>query len=301
MNCEQVNQMDLVDYLFTLGYSPAKISGKSYWYHSPFREEKTPSFKIDRAKNIWYDHGENKGGKLVDFASHFFHCITISEALSKIEEKQSNTIASFHRPKKQTVITDLSEDNTIRILSVKDSITDLELRRYLKQRRIPLSIAETFCKQIAYRSGKYQYTAIGFKNSAGGYELRSANFKGSSSPKYVTYFNNQANAISVFEGFFDFLTWQSIYKNEELPKTNILILNSLSFFKRSLLLMEKHAHIHLYLDHDKRGRECTELLQQRNRNVTDESKLYKGCKDLNEWVVKFGKQHKERMSKGLHL
>jgi len=300
MNCEQANQMDLVDYLFALGYSPAKISGNNYWYHSPFREEKTPSFKIDRAKNIWYDHGENKGGKSVDFAKQFFNCNT-SEALSKIEAKQLNTASSFHSQKKQTEITDLSEDNAIRILSVKDSITDLELSRYLKQRRIPLSIAEIFCKQIAYRSGKYQYAAIGFKNSAGGYELRSANFKGSSSPKYVTYFNNKANSISVFEGFFDFLTWQSICQNKELPKTNLLVLNSVSFFTRSLLLIEKHEKIHSYLDQDKRGRECTQLLQQRNRNVTDESKLYKGCKDLNEWVVKFGKQQKTGHFKGLHL
>lgn len=300
MNCEQANQMDLVDYLFSFGYSPAKISGNSYWYHSPFRKENTPSFKIDRAKNVWYDHGENKGGRLVDFVKQFFNCNT-SEALAKIETKQLNTASSFRNPKKQTAITDLAEDNTIRILLVKDNITDLQLRRYLKQRNIPLSIAETFCKQISYQSGKYQYMAIGFKNNAGGYELRSANFKGSSSPKYVTYFNNKANSISVFEGFFDFLTWQSIYKNQQSSSSNFLILNSLSFFNRSLLLMEKHAHIHLYLDQDKRGRECTKLLQRRNRNVTDESKLYKGYKDLNEWVMKFGKQHKEGYSQGLHL
>ena len=112
MNCEQANQMDLVDYLFTLGYSPAKISGNNYWYYSPFREEKTSSFKIDRAKNIWYDHGENKGGKSVDFAKQFFNCNT-SEALSKIEAKQLNTASSFHSQKKQTAITDLSEDNAI--------------------------------------------------------------------------------------------------------------------------------------------------------------------------------------------
>ena len=300
MNCEQANQMDLVDYLFSIGYSPKKISGNNYWYHSPFREEKTPSFKIDRAKNSWYDHGENMGGKLVDFAKQFFNCNT-SEALSKIEAKQLSFISSFHQQKKQIVITDLAEDNAIHILSVKDSITDLELSRYLKQRRIPLSVAETFCKQIAYRTGKYQYAAIGFKNSAGGYELRSANFKGSNSPKYVTYFNNQANAITVFEGFFDFLTSQSMLQNKELPKTNILILNSLSFFTRSLLLMEKHEKIHLYLDQDKRGRECTQLLQQRTKSVIDESRLYKGYKDLNEWFMKFGKQQKEGHSKCLHI
>jgi hypothetical protein len=53
MNCEQVNQMDLVDYLNSLGYQPQKIRGSDYWYLSPFRDEKEPSFKINRNKNVW--------------------------------------------------------------------------------------------------------------------------------------------------------------------------------------------------------------------------------------------------------
>ena len=85
------------------------------------------------------------------------------------------------------------------------------------------------------------YKAIGFKNMAGGYELRSEYFKGSCSPKYVTYSNNKdAKSITVFEGFFDFLSYQTIHQNQEQELTNFLVLNSLAFFERSLLLMEKH-------------------------------------------------------------
>ena len=83
MNCEQANQMDLVDYLYSLGYQPQKIRGSDYWYLSPFRDEKEPSFKINRNKNVWYDHGIGKGGKLVDFAMEFYRC-DVSEALQKI-------------------------------------------------------------------------------------------------------------------------------------------------------------------------------------------------------------------------
>ena len=64
MNCEQANQVDLVDYLNSLGYQPQKIRGADYWYFSPFRDEKEPSFKINRNKNVWYDHGPGKGGKV---------------------------------------------------------------------------------------------------------------------------------------------------------------------------------------------------------------------------------------------
>jgi len=85
---------------------------------------------------------------------------------------------------------------------------------------------------------------------------------------------------------------------------NFLILNSLSFFERSLLLMEKHQRIHLFLDHDNGGRKCTSLALKRSVKFTDESKLYKGYKDLNEWMMNFGKLEKKinvGQKRGKHL
>jgi hypothetical protein len=77
----------------------------------------------------------------------------------------------------------------------------------------------------------------------------------------------------------------------DLPvrQTNFLVLNSLSFFERSLLLMEKHQSIHLYLDQDEAGRKNTKQALKRSPNFKDESKLYKGYKDLNDWLSNFGR------------
>ena len=87
MNCDEANQIDLVDYLYSLGYQPEKIKNHDYWYLSPLREEKEASFKVNRKKNVWYDHGLGKGGNVVEFAAQFFIC-NVSEALQKI--------SSFH-------------------------------------------------------------------------------------------------------------------------------------------------------------------------------------------------------------
>lgn len=46
-------QLDLVDYLASLGFQPEKIRGQDYWYRSPLRQEKTASFKVNRAKRLW--------------------------------------------------------------------------------------------------------------------------------------------------------------------------------------------------------------------------------------------------------
>jgi hypothetical protein len=53
----QAKQTDLVDYLAFLGHRPQKVRNEDYWYLSPLREEKTASFKVNRKKNVWYDHG----------------------------------------------------------------------------------------------------------------------------------------------------------------------------------------------------------------------------------------------------
>ena len=297
MNCEQANQMELVDYLLSLGFSPAKIDCENYFYCSPLRQERTASFKVNRTKNIWYDHGEGKGGTLVDFACTYFRC-GLTQALQKISENVTQKTLFLHQQNAAGFIHE-PEENSIKILSVSSPITDMVLNRYLKQRNIPRLVANEFCKEVLYQTGDITYTAIGFKNNSGGYELRSEYFKGSSSPKYVTYLDNKANNITCFEGFFDFLTYQAIHHNQELPKTNILVLNSLSFFNRSLLLMEKHERVHLYLDNDSAGKKCVEQALERSRKISDESGLYKGYKDLNEWSVSFGKQQRLEHRHGL--
>jgi Toprim-like/CHC2 zinc finger len=301
MNCEQANQIDLVGYLHTLGYDPKKIRSEDFWYLSPLRQEKKASFKVNKNKNVWYDHGLGKGGNLVDFTTEYFHC-TISEALQKISsfhpQKHLQNIVvrpPFHSSENSLFKEAETRETAIKIIAAKKPIHDLMLCRYLRQRKIEKSIADKYCHEIIFNLNdtEKEYRAIGFKNSAGGYELRNEYFKGSSSPKYVTYLNNNTNKISVFEGFFDFLSYQTIHQNGQQELTNFLILNSLAFFERSLLLMEKHQSIHLYLDQDEAGRKCTNLAQKRALKFTDESKLYKGYKDLNEWRQNFGKLEKK--------
>ena len=94
MKCEEGNKLDLVEYLFSLGFTPTKIRGNNYWYISPLRDEKEASFKIDRNKNVWYDHGAGKGGTVVDFVTAYFNC-DVSRALQKLSSYQSSAEAIY--------------------------------------------------------------------------------------------------------------------------------------------------------------------------------------------------------------
>src|SRR5688500_7896411 len=99
-SCEEARQMDIVCYLSSLGYEPVKIRNFDYWYFSPLRDEKTPSFKVNRKINRWYDHGIGKGGNLIDLAILYNNC-TVGEFLKRI-----NKDFSLHRQKFAVSIND---------------------------------------------------------------------------------------------------------------------------------------------------------------------------------------------------
>jgi len=283
LSCEQVKQMDLVDYLAKLGYRPSKIRKDDYWYCSPLREERTPSFKINRRKNVWYDHGTGIGGNLIDFGVRYHKC-SVKELLEKLSGH-----LSFHQPVKQS---EVAAESPITIISQKE-IASLPLLRYLRQRRIPENVAQNYCREVRFSLHDKVYAAVGFCNDKGGFELRNPWFKGSSAPKAVSSFENGHKELMVFEGFFNFLSYQSLHQNHPLPTANFLVLNSASFFEKSRPIMESYNQVHLFLDRDKTGQKCTETALSWSPKYVDESRLYRGYTDLNEWTQQMGQSMKK--------
>src|SRR6266536_2307564 len=242
---EEVKNTDIVDYLSSLGFKPTKVTRNDYWYLSPFRDETTPSFKVNRNMNRWYDFGEGKGGNIIDFGILYHKC-GVSELLKEMTKSFSFQQKNIH------VKHENEEEKKIKIINERE-ISSLVLIRYLHKRRIPIELAAKFCKEIDYELYGKKYYAIGFQNNAGGYELRNEKFKASSSPKDITLIENQAEKITVFEGFFNFLSYQAIHQKQEQPQTNFLILNSASFFQKSLPLMQSHKSVNLFFDCDTTG------------------------------------------------
>ncbi len=294
LSIEEARQTDMVEYLLKLGHEPAKIRGINYWYLSPLREERTPSFKINRKLNRWYDHGLGKGGNIIDFAILYNNC-TVGEFLYQLSGN-----FSFQKP---LVIHSHEQDtrNTeskINILQEK-ALSSFSLLRYLQQRRIPIDLAESYCREVKYELNGKEYFGIGFKSNSGGYEIRNPYFKASSSPKDITTFNNGAKEATVFEGFTDFLSFMAIPKNQPQIPTDFVILNSVSFFEKARPFMEEHECIRLYLDRDTTGQNYSRYALSLSNKYKDESCLYQQHKDLNDWLVNFGKAQKKGLRQKL--
>ncbi len=294
LSIEEAKQIDIIDYLSKLGYEAVKIRNFDYWYLSPLRKEKIPSFKVSRKLNRWYDHGLGKGGNIIDFGILYNNC-TVGEFLHQLSSN-----FSFQKP---FVFHSCEQDrnNTeskINILQEKE-LSSFSLLRYLQQRRIPLELAECYCREVKYELNCKEYFGIGFKNNSGGYEIRNPYFKAGSSPKDITTFNNGARDTNVFEGFIDFLSFIAIYKDQPAIQSDFVILNSVSFFEKARPFMEEHKAVRLYLDSDKTGQNYSQYALSLSNKYKDESHLYQNYIDLNDWLVNFGKRQKKSLGQKL--
>lgn len=293
ISCQAANQIDLVDYLASLGHQPIKIKLHDYWYLSPFRNENTASFKIHRSKNIWYDHGEGIGGNLIDFGIRYHQC-QLAEFMSKL---------SLQVPIQQQVMPRVNKSSTLPVSPIKildvNPINSLDLYQYLNLRRIDFHVANTYCQQVVFELGNKTGKALGFPNDRGGYELRNASFKGTVAPKTITTFRHAVPELAVFEGFFDFLSYQTIHKDLAKARADFLVLNSTAFFEKNRPVMDNYEKVRLFLDHDFTGERCTKLGLSWGKQYQDESGLYQGYKDLNEWVRTIGKSQKRSYRPGL--
>lgn len=305
---QQAKQADLVTLLAQLGFTPAKVKQPDYWYLSPFRDEHTASFKVNRDRNIFYDHGDGTGGNIIDFASRFFNC-TAPEAAKKILELTITGDVSFHQQQPTAPRAGEKKERGEPLIAIRATrpLQSAALLLYIAERKIPLELARHFCKEVDFSLYGKPYTTIGFENRSGGFELRSRDFKGSSSPKDITLFDQGKKGICVFEGFFDFLSFNVIRPPSGAGLTSCLVLNSLSFFEKSRSLMEQHDKIYLFLDQGKSGRKSAQKALEWNKEMKAEkyidcSGFYKYRDDLNDWLKAQSIQQQRNMtSRGRRL
>lgn len=155
-------------------------------------------------------------------------------------------------------------------------------------------ITLSYVKEVHYEVDGNKYYAIGFQNSSGGYALRNKYVKQASMPNDYTFINNGAKEVALFEGFFDFLSYKQMLHGQQEPKRNYLILNSTSFFEKSLPILQEHDRVFGYGQNDKPGTIITAKAEKvLKEKFSDERGLYKGYKDLNEWLMNMGINQKQ--------
>lgn len=245
-------------------------------YLSPYRDERTPSFKVDYNMNVWFDHGTGEGGSIIDLVMKLENC-DFRNAIEKLE----NSSFSFHRAESTNFT-----QSTLQIDSVV-SLQNAKLIDYLQSKRaINIDIAKKYCKEVHYSINGKPFFAVGFQSDSGGWELRNEYFKGSSSPNGITTIDNGSDTVMIFEGFMDFLSYLSL-KGNSSPSIDTTVLNSVTNLAKAIPFLQQHKTVHAFLDNDEAGKRAVEQLRQSlpNSEVVDQSAFYQNHKDLNEYLT----------------
>ena len=281
MNLNDINKLDLEQILVN-NYllKSIKKSEKSIWVISPFRpNELTPSFHISKIYkyDIWFDHGNGLGGKIVDFYLHY-----LKTDLKGVLKYFNNNSFSFQQQKVSNDI--LPPKNNYNVLKLK-KITSFPLIKYLDERKLPLEIVNRYCKEIHYKLNDKKYYAIAFPNNQNGFEIRNKYVKMCLIKKDITLIKNNQTQLKIFESWSDFISYLFLFPTEEY-KNDFLILNSISLLRKNLNLINQYDKIESYLDHDDAGKSATDFLETELKNkVKDDSTFYKNFKDLNELIM----------------
>ena len=275
MEIQNIKQISITDYLQQQGYAPARVQGIHYWYYSPLRNESTPSFKVNTERNQWYDFGSGEHGDIIDLVCALHRC-TISEAIRLLSgaKQVAHQELSFGGERK------ISE-RKLEILSAQP-LSNPYLLRYLAARAIPLPVASAYCSEVLFQNMNRTYYAIGFANDALGWEIRNMYFKGCIAPKAITTISKATDVLQIFEGFMDFLSWQTLNPSSTC---DTIVLNSLALLPRIQEKIKSYKQVEGFLDNDDAGRKSFAVLKQICPQIVDGSTRYQEHKDLNEWLV----------------
>ena len=276
MDARQMREIPIADFLNAMGIHPSKQRGKVLWYSAPYRTERTPSFKVDTSKNVWFDFGIGKGGDIFDLAGEFIGSEDFLLRAAFIAQNGACPLPVMEQSLREKEREPSFEDIWVRPLQ------DTRLLGYLEERGINAHVAIPNCEEVRYRVHGKQYYAIGFRNDAGGLELRNRIFKGCIPPKDISLKRNGSDICAVFEGFMDYLSAMQL----GIIASDWLVLNSVSNVEKAVKVLQGYERIECYLDNDEAGQRAFQKLRDSfGDKVIDRSSLYADHKDLNDYLL----------------
>ncbi|MEI6060501.1 MAG: toprim domain-containing protein [Bacteroidota bacterium] len=281
MNIKEAKTIDMVDFLQKIGFT-GTVKGTSVLYCSPFRNERTPSFRVDQDTNRFKDFGTGQAGDILDLVKEIYKT-DIAGALQILSNSNPDQYLSFSQANSKPI----AKEPGININRIQP-IQEIGLLSYLSKRKIRLETATSYLQEAHYSVKNYdfEFYSICFKNDKGGYELRNTKYKSCTSPKYYTSFLvPERNELNLFEGFFDALSFLE-YNQVKSFSENTIVLNSLSLLDQVIPLLAKYAKINLYLDNDQAGNDAVNKVKSLHPCTVDQAKIiYPSNKDFNEFLI----------------
>jgi hypothetical protein len=298
-------QVPLLAVMAKLGRTPVgQAAGGNFYFLSPFRDEKTPSFVVSVHKNVWADFGEvpdprqkAAGGDVLKLIMKLSGCDLPTARLTlrawAADLAAPAELALPAAPVGETFITGKVTFTDVRV----EDLAMKALVNYLTSRGINWSLMQqskrttAHLQQIFYRTStstrEKPYFGLGWKTEAG-WEVRSKDFQGTIGGKGLTWLlGRDRDEVAVFEGFMDYLSYLTLINRPWLDCT-VLILNSVSLLQEALPTLLGAKVVHWFGDNDVAGERALHLLRQvlTTAKVRAHNEMYRGYKDINDFLTK---------------
>jgi DNA primase len=296
MTINDAKAVAIEEILFHFGLRPTyqKRSGEELWYHSPFREENTPSFKVTVSKNLYYDFGEGEGGNSLSLVIRLVKT-DFGGALSWLRQMKGELNMDKPRVSQRPIPKKEKNEKNPLVFIRKKPLSNTALVDYLKHRCIDIVIAKKYAVEVYYKNTRNnkRYFGIGCKNISGGYAVRNKYYKSMVGKTDISFvkgdigsFKTSGPRMDIFEGFFDLLAHRSI--NRYFPNNDAIVLNSTSHFKKAIELINgsDYKEITLWQDNDTAGSKLLKSFKEAFGEmiyIRSQSHLYPEHNDLNAY------------------
>ena len=305
------------------GHQPVflKQRGNEYWYISPFRYEKEPSFHTSYlgGKWIWNDFGRGDiqgNGTVIGFMQ-LHENVDVKGALQLLKSMFPNRgravsldalrLTPLFKDVELATPNDVDKDKseTLVVREIKEQVWHKPLIGYLAgERGIDYKLAKPYLRHIRYENATngQTYDTLGFANETGDYECRDKYFKGilktpsashRQAAKDISFIpGGDHTRVAVFEGFMDFLTVLTIKQVKVLP-VDVIVLNMVNMRRRALAFIKEstYTEVFTFFDNDHAGMKTTRLFRETlGEIVKPQNHLYEGYKDYNEYWQKASKR-----------
>ena len=146
-------------------------------------------------------------------------------------------------------------------------------------------VVEVYYDHINDIGDRKRYFGAGWKNDAGGYDVRSKYGKICIDHKDMLLMSGKSGRTNVFEGMINFLSALK-EKTVTMQDTNI-VLNSLSLSNKAIRQMKstQQNEVNLFLDNGQGGDKFTKLFSDHFPDLNDRRDLYARFGDYNEKLM----------------
>lgn len=281
----KIKEIPIKDILSGMGIDPVKKSGNELYYHRFYidGEHNKPHLAVDTKTNLFRDLVDpTRKGSVIDFVMMVNGC-SFPDAVRMLDDQQIPTV----HVDTETIIRDAGK--AIILKTIRDFRMS-GLLDYAHERGISTSTLNRYCRELFYNfegSDKRDCFAIGFKTDSDSWVIRSKAVKMNIGCQDITTlrFHQDKDTWFVFEGFFDFLSY--VEYMGAVPVANVIVLNSVSNLEKAYKRFSGDSRLYWLGDNDIAGDNAFNALQTiYGGRVKDGRAKFKGCKDLNEYLLK---------------